>query len=121
MTEAKTIPDIRPLKDEERRLLDWLLHHGTPEAASYMDQLPRVSVTSHCGCGCPSIDLAVDDRAAQIYSPSTILADFEGVSPEGVRVGIIVHGREGLISELEVYSMAGETIFSLPRIEDIQL
>jgi len=43
------------------------------------------------------------------------------VTPEGIRVGIIVHGREGLISELEIYSLAGsETKFSLPRISDIE-
>jgi hypothetical protein len=79
-----------------------------------------VSVVSHCGCGCPTIDLAVDGRAAPLSSPTTILADTEGLSPEGVRVGIIVHGREGLISELEIYSMAGdEGKFSLPRINDL--
>ena len=114
------ISDVRELRPEERRLLEWLLNHGTPAAAPFLEQLPMVSVVSRCGCGCPTIDLAVSGHAAPVSSPSTILADAEGVSPEGVRVGVIVHGREGLISELEIYSMAGEAIFSLPRIVDLE-
>jgi hypothetical protein len=121
MTRSETIPDVRALTGDEKRLLEWLLRHGTSEATSYLEQLPSVSVVSHCGCGCPTIDLAVSGRAASLFSPSTMLADVDAVSPEGVRVGIIVYGREGLISELEVHSMAGEMRFSLPRIEDIQL
>jgi len=86
-----------------------------------VEQLPLLNVVARCGCGCPTIDLAVGDRAAPLSSPSTILADAGGVTPEGIRVGIIVHGREGLISELEIYSLAGsETKFSLPRISDIE-
>jgi hypothetical protein len=115
-----TIPDVRPLTEDERRLLEWLLRHGTPAAATYVGQLPDVTVVSRCGCGCPTIDLAVCGRAASLGSPTTILADAGGMSPEGVRVGIIVHGREGLISELEVYSPAGEGTFSMPRIEGIE-
>src|SRR5262245_58035785 len=115
------IPEIRPLRDDERGLLEWLLKHGTPEAAAYLEQLPKVTVVSRCACGCPTIDFAVDDKAAPTFGPSTQLADVDGKSPEGVLVGIILHAREGLISELEVYSMAGETNFSLPRIEDIKV
>lgn len=116
-----SVADVRPLTPDERCLLEWLLNHGTAEAVSYLEQLPMVSVVSRCGCGCPTIDLAVGGRAAPLSSPTTILAEAGGVSPEGVRVDIIVHGREGLISELEIYDLAGvaET-FSLPRIDDLE-
>jgi hypothetical protein len=120
MTKPTAIPDVRPLTTDERRLLEWLLKHGNPQAAAYLKQLPNVSVVARCGCGCPTIDLAVSGRAACLTSPTTILADTGGVSPEGVQVGIIVHGRENLISELEIYSVAGESKFSLPRVEDIK-
>ena len=112
------ISDVRPLTSDEKALLEWLLNHGTQEAPPFIEQLPAVTVVSRCGCGCPTIDLAVDGRAAPLSIPSTILADAEGVSPEGIRIGAIVHGREGLISELEIYSLAGgEEKFSLPRID----
>jgi hypothetical protein len=101
-------------------LLEWLLRHGTSEAPAYLDQLPRVSVIARCGCGCPTIELAVGGRAARPSSPSTILTDAAGKSPEGVGVGIIVHGREDLISELEIYSLAGDDAkITLPRIQDV--
>jgi hypothetical protein len=115
------ISDVRALTEDERALLEWLLHHGTSAAAMYLEQLPMVSVVSRCGCGCPTIDLAVNGRAALISSPTTILADAEGVSPEGVLIGVILHGREALISELEIYSLGGdEEKFSLPRIDDLE-
>ncbi len=114
------IPDVRPVTEDERRLFEWLLYHGTTAGGSYLKQFPSVSVVSRCGCGCPTIDLAVSDRGASLSSATTILADAYGMSPEGVRVGIIVHGREGLISELEVYSLSRETKFSPPRLEDIE-
>ena len=121
MKSVPPLPDIRPLTPEECGLLGWLLNHGTPEAAQYLEQLPLVSVVSRCACGCPTIDLAVSGRAAPLSSPTTILADAQGVSPEGVRVGVIVHGRQGLISELEIYSLAGhEAKFSLPRLRDLE-
>jgi hypothetical protein len=114
------ISEVRVLRPEERQLLEWLLKHGTPEATTYLEQLGTVSVVSRCGCGCPTIDLAVGGCAAPLSSATSILADVRGRSPEGVVVGIIVHGREGLLSELEIYSLAGnEGSFSLPRIDDL--
>jgi hypothetical protein len=115
-----SIPDLRSLTSEERDLLRWLLAHGTKAASQYLDQLPAVSVVSRCGCGCPTIDLAIDGVAAPLSSPTTILADAEGLSPEGIPVGIIVHGREGLISELEIYAKSGDDDrFSLPLIDSL--
>jgi hypothetical protein len=55
-----------------------------------------------------------------LASPSTILAAAGGVSPEGVPFEIIVHGREGIISELEVYALTGVVPFTLPEIENIE-
>jgi hypothetical protein len=102
-------------------LLEWLLKRGTREAAKYLDQLPNVTVVSRCGCGCPTIDLAVEGDAAPLSSPTTVLADAQGVSPEGVEVGLILHSRRGMISELEIYSLAGDDRrFSLPRIDDLE-
>src|SRR5262245_34936799 len=115
------IAEKRPLSDAERSLLDWLLRHGTPEAAKYVNQLPQVTVASRCGCGCPTIDLAVAGRTASPGSPTTILADGEGISPEGVRCGIILHGREGIISELEFYPIDGDAKFSMPRIDVVKV
>jgi len=50
---------------------------------------------------------------------SHIIADASGVSPEGIQVGLIVHVREGEISELEVFSATGEKNVSLPTPESL--
>jgi hypothetical protein len=46
------VQEGRGLTDEERLLLERLLSHGTPESKGYAEQLPLVTVTSRCGCGC---------------------------------------------------------------------
>jgi hypothetical protein len=120
MDTPQPIPDPRPLTDRERLLLGELLRHGTRAADPYAGQLPQVTVVSRCPCGCPTLDLAVAGRSASLGSPSTILAAAGGVSPEGVPFEIIVHGRDGIISELEAYSLTGEVPFTLSEIEDIE-
>jgi hypothetical protein len=95
------LADKRPLTTEERTLLDWLIAHGLPNAHGYATQLDLVTVASRCTCGCPTIDLAVDGDHTS--GASEILADAEGRSPEGISVGVILHCREGRLSELEVY------------------
>ena len=49
-----------------------------------------------------------------------ILSEAGGVSPEGISFGIILHGREGLLSELEVYPISGEGKFTLPDVDRIE-
>jgi hypothetical protein len=113
------VPDPRELTSNERLLLERLLSHGTAESGPYIEQVPRVAVASRCGCGCPTIDLAVGGRVASLGSPTAILSEAGGVSPEGISFGIILHGREGLISELEVYPIDGEGSFTLPDVDRI--
>lgn len=113
------VPESRPLTDAESCLIEWLLAHSTHEAAAYRDQLPQVRVASRCNCGCPTIDLSVAGRQAVPGTPSVVLSDCVGRSSEGVRCGIILHARDGLLSELEVYPVEGEAPFSLPDLESI--
>jgi len=114
------VPNIRELTSRERSLIERLLLHGTPASRSYIEQLPRVTVTSRCGCGCPTVDLAVGGRVASLGSPTVILSEAGAISPEGISFGIILHGREGLISELEVYPMDEEGAFTLPEVDRIE-
>ncbi len=114
------VPDARERTSKERLLLERLLLHGTAESGPYVEQFPRVTVASRCGCGCPTIDLAVEGRVASLGSPTVILSEAGGVSPEGISFGIILHSREGLISELEVYPIDGEGAFTLPDVDQIE-
>jgi hypothetical protein len=114
-------PERRPLTEEERKLLEWLLTNGSPDAKSYLSRLANMNVVGKCTCGCPTIDLALGDREQRKTAPSTILAGFVGKSPEGVEVGVIVHAREGEISELEVYALPDwKQPFNLPSVESLK-
>jgi hypothetical protein len=122
MHTASTIQDQRELTPRERQLLEHLLHHSEFASPRYLEQLTDASVVSRCSCGCPTIDLAVRGHAAPLSSPTMIIADGQARTPEGVLVGIILHAREGFLSELEAYSMEGvEGSFSFPSPEAITL
>ncbi|MGA2963044.1 MAG: hypothetical protein ABSD96_15295 [Candidatus Korobacteraceae bacterium] len=108
------VPDERPLRTEERGLLEWLIAHGSPNAEKYASQLPRVTVASRCTCGCPTIVLAVDGETT--VGVSEIIADAEGYTPDAVRVGVILHCRASKLSELEVYAIDPiKRAFGLPH------
>ena len=110
----------RPLSPEERRLLEWLIEHGTPEARDLRSQVEQARVVSHCRCGCPTVDLGITGME-RTSGGSQILADFIGQTPEGFRVGVLLHAREGRLSELEVYNLSEkEGAFSLPFIETLE-
>src|SRR5204862_2428696 len=82
--------------------------------SQYKSQIPKLRVVSRCGCGCPTVDFAIGLGCKKGYSQ--IVADMEGTSPEGVRVGVIVHIRQDEISEMEIYSITGKSKgFSLPK------
>ena len=111
----------RPLTAEERALLEWLIANGTPEARDYAHQIPGLRVVGRCTCGCPTIDLALTSDSHK-KAASKIVADFEGATPEGLHVGVILHVREGEISELEVYPIDEATgPFGLPSPEALRV
>ena len=113
-------PERRPLTQEERTLLKWLIANGTADAGEYSSHIAALGVVGTCTCGCPTIDLALEDRDQRKTAPSKILADFVGTTPEGIEVGVILHSREGEISELEVYAIPNATgPFSLPIIVSV--
>jgi hypothetical protein len=114
------VQERRGLTEKERMLMELLFANGTLESKTYAEQLGRVTVASRCGCGCPTIDLAVEGRTASPRSPTVILSEAGGVSPEGISFGIILHVREGLISELEFYPIDGEGVFSIPGLDKIE-
>jgi hypothetical protein len=116
-----TRPEHRPLTDAERKLLEWLIAHGSQEAEKYAPQASQVRVVATCTCGCPTIDLATGDRDHRTVGGSLVIADFEGVTLEGIEVGVILHVRQDQLSELEVYAMPDvEGRFGLPTIESLK-
>jgi hypothetical protein len=109
------------LTEDEHTLLRWLIEHGSSEAQEYFPQIERASVVSHCRCGCPTIDLGIGGALTSTAGPSHILADYIGETPEGWLVGVLLHAREGKLSELEIYNLSEhEGPYSLPLISSLK-
>jgi hypothetical protein len=63
--------------------------------------------------------LALAGKTERTTGPSEILADFDGTTD--VPVGVILHAREGQISELEIYAINDfEGTFGLPKIQSLK-
>ena len=114
-------PIRRALSSEEHALLKWLIANGNPGAKQYASQLPDISVVGLCTCGCPTLDLAIGDSEARTTGPSHVLAEFDGTTPEGVQVCVILHARKNQISELEIIAIDDfEGVFNLPVIPSLK-
>jgi hypothetical protein len=116
-----TSAEYRDLTFEERRLLEWLISNGNADASAFASQLPQVKVVARCTCGCPTLDLALGENKSRTVGASTILADAAGRSPEGIPVNVILHAREGEISELEVISCDETKVFGMPTPEMLEV
>ena len=112
------LPQPRPLKPREQELLDFLLD-GPVSSPELRAQAATVVVSGVCSCGCPSIQLAVDEDAppAFLNGPEVVMtggAEIRavGVIEEGLETGVTLHltgdvrKGEGLIWELETWPTA---------------
>jgi len=107
MKKLTAIPEDRPLTVRENTLTRWLLEHGIPEAADYLQQLERARVASRCYCGCASINFAISGVVPPPGDGITILADYEWQAPGGEMFGVFVFERGGLLAGMEVWSQDG--------------
>ena len=110
----------RPLTEQERSLVRWLLEHGNPDAAEFLPQLDDAWVVSRCGCGCASIDFAIGGVPPRSDAGMHILSDFEWQG-DGVYSGIFVFACGGQLAGFEVWSLDGKvSTSSLPRIDQLR-
>jgi hypothetical protein len=115
---ATTIPDARPLTEEERALLGWLIERGTGDVALLRSQLDRASVSARCGCGCASIDLAIDGCQESKDGPMQVVADFAWKTDTGHLCGAYLFTRGERLAGLDLWSIDGaETPIAPPAIE----
>ena len=107
----------RQLSEEERNLVSFLLENEAPQ---YLSQLASLLVIDRCGCGkCPTIMFGSQGHEVPEFGEFTKLADYIGKADDGVLVGVMLFERNGVISELEAWSPAGEDIRKWPAIENL--
>ena len=97
----------RHLTGKERDAATWLLNHGNTDASPYLLQLDHATVSGGCGCGCASIDFAINGIKPN-PAGMQILSDHYWVDPHGHTGGIFVFASSNQLAGLEVYSMDGE-------------
>ncbi|MBK8479212.1 MAG: hypothetical protein IPL39_23910 [Opitutaceae bacterium] len=64
-THIQIIAEDRPLTESEKTLLRWLLEHGETRGRDFLPQIDCARVSGRCGCGCATVDLAVDGLKEQ--------------------------------------------------------
>ena len=110
----------RPLTEQERSLVKWLLEHGNPDAAEFLPQLADAWVVSRCGCGCASIDFAIGGVLPLSDAGMHILSDYEWKTDDSEFCGAFVFACGGQLAGLEVWSVDGQSSAgSLPRIDQL--
>ena len=103
-----------PLSPEESATLAALLAGPDPVRGALRAQLPHTRVVGRCGCGCVTVDLAVDRTAAApatVHENPAVDATYGG--PDFA--GVMVLTDEGYLSSLEIYSIADEPITRWPE------
>ncbi len=117
--QSQSIAEDRDLTEDERRLVRWLLENGHPDALPFLPQISRARVFSRCGCGCASIDFAVDGKRPKTHGVH-VLADYQWKGKRGELFGAFVFESDDLLSGLDVWSIDGQAIPTyLPTIEGL--
>lgn len=91
----------------------WLLK--AHDHTELVEQLDKVKVISKCGCGC-TIDLHADDIE---NIPGNLHLSAQAVSPENVLLDVILHVRNGVLAELEIYAVHDTKDFTLPEVDKL--
>lgn len=94
--------------------LEALLAGTGPVAIALRAQVPHTRITGRCGCGCATVDLAVDTSAvAPAPDHPNPAADAWYRSPDDA--GVMIFTRGGYLSLLEIYSSADEPVATWPE------
>jgi hypothetical protein len=115
------ISEDRPLTEEERELLIWLIEHKQTGTEDYLSQVDCLRVVSRCGCGCASVNFSFDGVEPDRSTGISPFSDwFWGT--EGVDLGcVFAFDCQDKVGGIEVYSVDGSrTPSELPNIDDLR-
>jgi hypothetical protein len=113
----------RPLRPEESAALLALLNHADFDGRdSLLAQVDFARVVGYCGCGCATVDLAVDSAAPASSSGSPIPNEATVLGADGEPIGgVLVFVRDGYLTSLEVYDYGGVPISPFPPTSRLRL
>jgi hypothetical protein len=112
-----SIPDKRELTKSEIKFLAYLFEKEKPEWTNLIENL---KVIARYGCGnCPTIMFGKTfDSEIQ---KGNLIIDYEGKGENGELVGISLFGTDQMPTELEFYSIDGQSdITEIPKINTLK-
>lgn len=104
-----TIPEDRPLTEEERAFLSWLLSEGGDRSRAYLSQLEKAHVIGRCVCGCPSINLSVGGVTHYGSTGMDTLCTYRWSSPQRHLFEVFVFACGGLLAGIDLWSVDGQS------------
>ena len=112
----------RPLSDNEAAILAKLLHDDRfAGAAAYRSQLPHLTVTGGCSCGCATIDLRVD-RGAPVEAGATgSPLPVEGRTAGTDDADLLIFAEDGFLTMLEIVSYVGDPPPEFPPSDAVEV
>jgi hypothetical protein len=127
------LAEPRPLTPQERELLDFLLD-GPVDSPELRAQAATAVVNGVCSCGCPSIQLAVDEDAprarldgCEVTASGAAQIRARRIGDDNVQTEVALHvvgdvrNGQGVMWELEVWPTAvSEQTPELPPIDELQ-
>lgn len=112
-----SIPYKRELSTSEIELLTYLFEK---EKSEWTNLIGNLKIIARCGCGkCPTIIFGKTFDSE--IKKGNLVIDYAGKGKNGELIGISVFGTDQMPTELEFYSIDGESdILEIPRIETLE-
>ena len=107
-----TIEEDRPITEREAAVVVWLLENGWKHGPLNhpVEGVAKLRVVGRCACGCASVDFEEHGQS----SGAGPIAEGYGKTPEGLQFGLILWGRDGAITGLEIYECHPGSANKLP-------
>ena len=112
-----SIPDKRELAKPEMELLNYLISKQKPE---WKNSTKNLKVIARCGCGkCPTIMFGKTLESE--IEKGKLIIDYFGKDKNGYLIGVSLFGNEKMPTELEFYSVNGESeVTELPILDSLK-
>ncbi|HXT85847.1 MAG TPA: hypothetical protein VN745_02375 [Verrucomicrobiae bacterium] len=107
---------LRPLKADERKLLEFMLSAEFPGRDELLLQMDSLRVTRECECGCGTVNLEANASVARAICREPI-----PVEARGAGVDVLLFVRKGLLACLEIVDHGDARPLPYPKPEDLEL
>ncbi|HYG96614.1 MAG TPA: hypothetical protein VD741_05845 [Solirubrobacterales bacterium] len=113
----------RPLTAEESELIRVLLEHEDfPGRDGLLTQVPAARVIGRCGCGCATVELAVERGPAPDALQEPIPTEAMVLGEDGSEIGgVRLFAKGGCLNQLEIYSVDEDPIRSVPSPDRLSI